>query len=123
MTWNINLQIKDGRVDPDSLRVVGTPPDGPININGHQGDQGRGIALGAAGLNISGYSAAPEAVTNKSTEWDAELLARSAYAAYDTEVGGLNHQGKPMPAWQDLPDNIRKAWIKAATTAADQARG
>jgi hypothetical protein len=41
-------------------------------------------------------------------------LARAAYAAYKKATGGLNFQGLPMPAWDDLGDTIQRAWIAAA---------
>jgi hypothetical protein len=39
-----------------------------------------------------------------------------AYRAYVKFTGGLNYQGKPCPAWPDLPEKIRGAWA-AATLA------
>lgn len=42
-------------------------------------------------------------------------LARIAYTAYGDSTGWVNYQGKPMPAWDDLPDTIRQAWAAAAS--------
>jgi hypothetical protein len=41
-------------------------------------------------------------------------LARIAYEAYGESTGGLNYQGLPMPAWEDLPEAIRQAWDAAS---------
>ncbi|MFD4397272.1 hypothetical protein [Kitasatospora sp. NPDC058478] len=48
---------------------------------------------------------------------DPTARAHAAYQAYGASTGGLNHLGKPMPAWNDLPDTIRTAWAAAATAA------
>lgn len=40
---------------------------------------------------------------------------RIGYDAYGASTGGLNHLGKPMPAWGELPKRIRVAWADAAT--------
>lgn len=40
--------------------------------------------------------------------------AQTAYAAYSQATGGLTHDGRPMPAWDDLGDRIRHAWASAA---------
>jgi hypothetical protein len=41
-------------------------------------------------------------------------LAKVAYAAYGDATGGLNYQGAPMPAWDDLGTPIQSAWVAAA---------
>lgn len=41
--------------------------------------------------------------------------AEVAYAAYGQTTGGLNYQGLPMPAWEQLPERIQQAWDAAAT--------
>lgn len=38
------------------------------------------------------------------------VLARDAYRAYGIATKGKNYQGLPMPAWEDLSENIRDAW-------------
>lgn len=40
--------------------------------------------------------------------------AERAYAAYGQSTGGRNFLGQPMPAWSDLPETIRNAWVAAA---------
>ena len=37
--------------------------------------------------------------------------AKIAYAVYGRSTGGKNYQGLPMPAWDDLTDAIKEAWI------------
>jgi len=39
---------------------------------------------------------------------------RVAYEAYGVVVGHRNYAGDPMPAWDDLPEVIRRAWQAAA---------
>jgi hypothetical protein len=43
-----------------------------------------------------------------------ESRARIAYTAYGRQTGFKNFVGDPMPAFDDLPDQIRGAWIAAA---------
>lgn len=45
-----------------------------------------------------------------------ELLTagQKGYLAYGESVGWVNHIGKTMPDWDELPENIRKAWEDAA---------
>ncbi|MFE2352227.1 hypothetical protein [Kitasatospora cineracea] len=38
---------------------------------------------------------------------------RTAYEAYATITGGLNHLGRPMPTWDTLPELQRAAWAAA----------
>lgn len=45
---------------------------------------------------------------------DPQDLARAAYAAYGEATGGLTHDGRPMPAWEDLGERIQRAWTAAA---------
>ncbi|GAA1164322.1 hypothetical protein F4556_002381 [Kitasatospora gansuensis] len=45
--------------------------------------------------------------------------AQAAYAAYGHTTGGLTHDGRPMPTWDQLGDTIQAAWIAAATAAAN----
>lgn len=44
-----------------------------------------------------------------------EELARCAYLAYGKQTDFKNFRGEPMPAWEDLPEAIQKAWSAAAT--------
>lgn len=46
--------------------------------------------------------------------FDIDELARAAFAAYGEAVGGRNHQGLPIPAWEDLGEEIQAAWRAAA---------
>ncbi|MFD7410136.1 hypothetical protein [Kitasatospora purpeofusca] len=40
--------------------------------------------------------------------------AEIAYAAYGAATGGLTHDGRPMPTWDQLGDRIQHAWAAAA---------
>ena len=52
-----------------------------------------------------------------STEPFDVALARVAYRGYGETTDFKNFQGNPMPAWDDLPEKIRAAWINAARAA------
>jgi hypothetical protein len=41
-------------------------------------------------------------------------LACYAYAAYGNVTGGKNFRGDPMPAFDDLTDQIKEAWAAAS---------
>jgi hypothetical protein len=41
-------------------------------------------------------------------------LGRRAYAAYGESTGGLTHDGRQMPAWEDLGEQVQTAWAVAA---------
>lgn len=43
-----------------------------------------------------------------------ESRARLAYTAYGRTVGYKNFQGDQMPVFDELPQQIRKAWENAA---------
>jgi hypothetical protein len=43
-----------------------------------------------------------------------ESRARIAYTAYGRKTGFKNRQGNQMPVFDDLPEQIRDAWIAAA---------
>ncbi|QUI32427.1 hypothetical protein [Streptomyces alfalfae] len=43
-------------------------------------------------------------------------LGQRAYAAYSEVTGGRTHDGRPMPAWTDLGEEIQAAWTVAAST-------
>ena len=49
---------------------------------------------------------------------DSLELARVAYDAYGTAVGGLNYLGLPMPPWDDLPTKIADGGVAAADAVA-----
>lgn len=44
-----------------------------------------------------------------------------AYTAYGRKVEFKNFQGDPMPLFDQLPDNIREAWIASAQVIWDLA--
>ncbi len=46
-----------------------------------------------------------------------EQLAQGVYRAYGGVTGGKNFQGNPMPAWEELTDTIRQAWLEATSLA------
>ncbi len=41
-------------------------------------------------------------------------LARIAYGAYGEATNFKNFRGEPMPIWEELPDEIQKAWCHSA---------
>jgi hypothetical protein len=43
--------------------------------------------------------------------------ARQAYNAYGRTTNFKNYQGLAMPAWENLPDPIRVAWVAAVKQA------
>jgi len=51
-------------------------------------------------------------------ELDMSAIAELLYEAYGDAACWKNYQGKSMPRWGDLPENIRTYW----TASADKAR-
>jgi hypothetical protein len=47
--------------------------------------------------------------------YDAGALGRVAFDAYGETTGGLTHDGRPIPQWEDLGEAVQQAWIAAAT--------
>lgn len=46
---------------------------------------------------------------------DAQItLARAAYQRYGAVTDFKNFRGEPMPAYNDLPETIKQAWVAAA---------
>lgn len=45
-------------------------------------------------------------------------MAKVAFEAYCESVGGQTHDGKPIPAWEDLTHEVRSAWHAAAQAVA-----
>jgi hypothetical protein len=41
-------------------------------------------------------------------------IGQRAYAAYGESTGGLTHDGRQMPPWEDLGENVQTAWNVAA---------
>lgn len=50
------------------------------------------------------------------TDTELDALARKAYAAYGKVTGNKNHQGNPMPEFDNLGEMIQDAW-RAAVAA------
>ncbi|MET8765872.1 hypothetical protein [Streptomyces sp. NPDC004658] len=48
-------------------------------------------------------------------------LGLTAYLAYSEPTSGATHDGRPMPAWDDLGDTVQGAWIAAAVAVAEHA--
>lgn len=46
-------------------------------------------------------------------------LAESAYQAYGEDAKWLTWNGKPMPQWDELNDEVRFHWIAAVTCVAN----
>lgn len=46
-------------------------------------------------------------------------LGQRAYAAYGQTTGGLTHDGRAMPAWEELGEQIQQAWTAAARAVYD----
>ncbi|MFF8656832.1 hypothetical protein [Streptomyces huasconensis] len=43
-------------------------------------------------------------------------LGQQAYAAYGTATGGLTHDGRTMPPWEELGEDIQAAWTVTASS-------
>jgi hypothetical protein len=56
------------------------------------------------------------------TQPDPDRLARAAYAAYGETTGGLNYAGLPMPAFDDLGEQITEAWRAACRRVSEIVR-
>ena len=50
-------------------------------------------------------------------------FGKVAFEAYGRSVGGVTHDGRPIPAWQDLTPAIRQAWEDAAQAVRVIVRG
>ncbi len=46
-----------------------------------------------------------------------ETITKEAYQAYGEVTEFKNYQGLPMPAWEDLPERIKLAWVAAVQRA------
>lgn len=42
---------------------------------------------------------------------------RTAYEAYGEHAGWTMYNGRPMPAWGDLKDDVQSHWTRAALAA------
>lgn len=54
---------------------------------------------------------------------DADRLARVAYLAYCTAVGGRAFDGSPLKSYDEMPDNIKAGWQAAGTAANKEKAG
>lgn len=52
-------------------------------------------------------------------QFDWENIARFGYEAYGQDAGWKNYEGKPMPAWLDLPENVKRHWVAATREICD----
>lgn len=52
-------------------------------------------------------------------EPQARHLGRLGYLAYARHTGGLTHDGRPIPQWENLGETIQDAWAAAAEAIAD----
>lgn len=46
-------------------------------------------------------------------DWNDTDLAREAYEAYGDNRNWQTHDGKPMPQWVDVRQEIKDAWVAA----------
>lgn len=106
MSYNIEFKLKDGQIDPESIQMSGDLKDRTVKVSGHEDLHQLSVWVWVDGISASATRAKPRA-------GDA---AQAAYAAYGASTGGKNYQGLPMPAWEDLPAEIRAAWGAAAAS-------
>lgn len=50
MSWSVNFQIKDGKIDPETAVYSGDVPDTTVMVNGHENDVQRSLGVNAGGL-------------------------------------------------------------------------
>jgi hypothetical protein len=62
VTWSINFDVKDGRIDGD-VRINGTPADGPISVTGHRSASQEALSATAYGISVgtTKWTPAPKA--------------------------------------------------------------
>lgn len=53
MTWTLNFEVKDNKIDPESIHIGGTLPAGVVSVYGYQNQHSRSVTI-----NIGGLSAA-----------------------------------------------------------------
>lgn len=51
---------------------------------------------------------------------EVQYFAKGAYQAYGAVTDWKNFQGNPMPAYEDLPDQIKQAWEAASQYVVDE---
>jgi len=49
-------------------------------------------------------------------------LAQIAYEVYAEHQNWKNYEGKPIPQWAEVRNDIKQAWITAITAVLDLAR-
>lgn len=64
MSWNISLQVVDGKVDPDTLRASGDLPEGSVSLYGHHNPRGNGFGMNVDGASTSAFLPYPEDKSN-----------------------------------------------------------
>jgi len=47
-------------------------------------------------------------------------LGKCGYEAYAKSTGGKTFDGRDMPMWEQLPENIKRAWADASKAIAEQ---
>lgn len=50
MTWSISFAIEDGKFDPESVSISGTPRDGRVNLNGWTNGGYQSLNVNAYGM-------------------------------------------------------------------------
>lgn len=48
-----------------------------------------------------------------------KTLARVMFDAYNKQAGGKTYDGKPIPPWDEIGDNVQARWFAAALAGAD----
>ena len=48
--------------------------------------------------------------------------AKIGYDAYGDNADWKNYQGKPMPTWDELPENIKESWRVSTKAIMDASR-
>lgn len=43
-----------------------------------------------------------------------ERIGRVAFDAYRSHVGGVTYDGKAIPEWEGLSEQVRSAWVASA---------
>jgi hypothetical protein len=59
--------------------------------------------------------------TGRRTTTTAVSRGSIAYTAYGMQVDFRSHSGERLPAWGELPDSIKRAWIASAAAIWDLA--
>lgn len=46
-------------------------------------------------------------------------IARFGYEAYGNDAGWKSYDGRSMPEWDDLPENVKRHWVAATREICD----